>query len=315
MKTVILIILITLTFLFTGCISSTTNSLQTDTTAADTNENITTQYNNEETNNKAQTSNSKNENAAKKYDFFNDYKSEIESEVENAISKASSLQDEINQIQKIANTYADAAALANTQSEMNSSSAWTYTVWDTELNDLWKRISSSASKDVKERILSEQRNWISMKNEITIENIGAPENSGSIYPLLQNNFLSDITHNRCLILARELAMIKHENFVMPDRSMYGTFVDNQETGNVYGSLITRKNMENDNEAVISIYRLTTVEGTFNKKENGDLAFTSYDENVIGIVKIFGWEKAVFEVTECKDSPFNVGDSFTFDFAF
>lgn len=314
MKTLISTLLILITILFTACVSPSTSNIQADTNPADvTNNDI--KDNNKTTDYISETTNSKNANVAKKYDFFNDYKSEIESEVENATAKASSLQDEINQIQKIANTYADAAALANTQSEMNASSAWTYTVWDTELNNLWKRISSSASKDVKERILSEQRNWISMKNEITIENIGAPENSGSIYPLLQNNFLSDITHNRCLILARELAVIKHENFVMPDRSIYGTFVDNQETGNVYGSLITRKNMENDNEAIISIYRLTTVEGTFIEKENGDSAFTSYEENVKGTIKIFGWEKAVFEVTECKDSPFNVGDSFTFDFVF
>lgn len=314
MKTIISILLIALTILFTGCISPNTNNIQTTINQTEVNSDVS-QDNNKKSNIATEPINSNKDNVVKKHDFFNDYKSEIESEVENAISRASSLQDEINQIQKIANNYADAATLANTQSEMNSSSSWTYTIWDKELNNLWKRISSSASKDVKERILSEQRNWISMKNEITIENIGAPENSGSIYPLLQNNFLSDITHNRCLILARELAMIKHENFVMPDRSIYGTFVDNQGTGNVYGSLITRKNMENDNEAIISIYRLTTVEGTFIEKENGDLAFTSYEENVKGIIKIFGWEKAVFEVTECKGSPFNVGDSFTFDFAF
>ena len=74
-------------------------------------------------------------------------------------------------------------------------------------------------------------------------------------------------------------------------------------------------MENDNEAVISIFRLATIDGTFSENSNGDLAFSSYGENVKGIIKIYGWEKAVFEVTECKDSPFNVGDSFTFDFAF
>ena len=315
MKTIISILLIALTTLFTGCISPTISGLKTTTNASNFTENNTTKDNNIETYDKAETANPKNENASKKYDFFNDYNSEIGTEVENAIAKSSTLQDEINQIQKIANNYSNAASHANTQSGMNSSSSWTYTVWDKELNNLWKRISSSASKDVKDRILNEQRNWISMKNEITIENLGAPEDSGSIYPLLQNNFLSDITHNRCLILARELAMIKHENFVMPDRSIYGTFVDNQGTGSVYGSLITRKNMEDGNEAVISIYRLTTIDGTFTERENGDLSFTSYGENVKGIIKIFGWEKAVFEVTECKDSPFNVGDSFTFDFAF
>lgn len=42
---------------------------------------------------------------------------------------------------------------------------------------------------------------------------------------------------------------------MPEVSAkYGTFVDNQETGDIYSSLITRQNWEGTDEAVISIYR-------------------------------------------------------------
>lgn len=255
------------------------------------------------------------ENVTKKYDYFDTYDAEIKKEVENAVANASTLQDEIDKIKIIADTYSDAAANANSQSEMNFSSAWAYTVWDKELNSLWERFSNKADKERKKTILNEQRNWIAMKEEVVRENIGSPENGGSIYPMLQNQLLADLTHNRCCVLARELAVIKHEDFVMPTRSKYGTFVDNQGTKSVYSSIVTKKNVENDDEAIISIHKLGTVDGTFTEGSNGDLNFTSYDEKVKGIIQIYGWEKAIFDVTESKDSPFTTGDKFTFDFAF
>ena len=102
---------------------------------------------------------------------------------------------------------------------------------------------------------------------------------------------------------------------MPPRSMYGTYVDNQGTGEVYSSLITRTGMELDNEALISIFRLGGTEGTFKEIGNGEYEFVSYSENVKGIIKMNGWKGASFEVTESVDSPFTVGEKFEFDFAF
>ena len=40
------------------------------------------------------------------------------------------------------------------------SSLWLYVIWDTELNNLWRRFSSLANQDTKEMVLEEQRNWI-----------------------------------------------------------------------------------------------------------------------------------------------------------
>ena len=39
-------------------------------------------------------------------------------------------------------------------------SLWLYVIWDTELNNLWRRFSSLANQDTKEMVLEEQRNWI-----------------------------------------------------------------------------------------------------------------------------------------------------------
>lgn len=248
-------------------------------------------------------------------DAFADYDQDIEADVKAAIDSASSLQDEIDKVQSVVAKYALMASKGETQAELNMLSGLTYTIWDKELNSLWSRISESADEQTKERLLADQRNWNSMKEEVKLESIGRPEDGGSMYPMNENAFYEEITFNRCCILANELAKIKGDTYKMPQRSMYATYVDNQGTGEVYSSLITRTGMELDNEAVISIFRLGGTEGIFSDKGNGVYEFTSYSENVKGIIKMNGWDGATFEVTECTDSPFSVGDKYEFNFAF
>ena len=200
---------------------------------------------------------------------------------------------------------------------MNQSSEWFFLIWDTELNNLWSRFSDSADQQTKEKFLAEQINWISMKEEVTLENIGSAEENGSMYPVLYNAFLEDITKRRAYVVANELAKINGEAFTIPEMSeKYGTFVDNQGTGEVYSSLITRQGWEGDDEAIIAIYRQGQIEGTFVDNGNRELAFTSDDGSVKGIIKINGWDGACFEVTETSEqSVFSVGEEFEFPFVF
>ena len=138
-----------------------------------------------------------------------------------------------------------------------------------------------------------------------------------MYPLLQDSYLEEITKNRAYVLARELAKIKGEDFAMPEVSAkYGTFVDNQGTGDIYSSLITRQNWEGKDEAVISIYREGEKEGSFVDNGNGELEFSSEDGSVKGIIQINGWDGASFEVTETSNlDAFPVGQKTEFPFAF
>ena len=208
-------------------------------------------------------------------------------------------------------------AEAETQGEMNASSRWFYVIWDTELNNLWSRFMNLADQKTKESVLAEQRNWVAMKEEATLLSIGSSEENGSIYPLLQNSFLEEITKNRACVLASKLAGIKEEDFMLPDRSnKYGLFVDNQGTGNVYSALVTREGLNGENEAVISVYRTGETRGTFTDHGNGELSFTSEDGSVKGMIKIDGWNGASFKVTEIYgEFPFSVGEEFEFPFAF
>ncbi len=250
-------------------------------------------------------------------DFGFDYSEDIKTDVDYVVSASTSLQREVENIEKIIQKYTPLAQAAQTQMEMNISSRWFFVIWDTELNSLWSRFSDLADEQTKEKILAEQRNWIAMKEEVTLLNLGSAEENGSMYPLLQNSFWEEITKHRAYVLANELAKIKGEAFAMPEISAkYGLYVDNQGTGDVYSFLITRQGWEGDDEAIISFYRQGEIEGSFVDNENGELTFTSDDGSVKGIIRINGWDGASFEVTETSgESAFAVGETVKFPFVF
>lgn len=251
------------------------------------------------------------------FDFTYDYSEQIKSDVNYMVSTSSSLQEELENIDKIIEKYNPLAEAAQTQGEMNVASGWFYTIWDTELNSLWSRFTNTADEQTKDTVLTEQRNWISMKEEVILLSIGTRDENGSMYPLLQNSLLEDITKNRSYVIANKLAALNGEAFVLPESSSkYGLFVDNEETGDVYSSLITRQSFDGNEEAVISIYRQGEITGTFTDNGNGELAFTSDDESIKGIIQINGWDGASFRITEASDgSPFTTGEEFLFPIAF
>ena len=250
-------------------------------------------------------------------DFTYDYTEDIKADVAYVVSNSSSLQEELKNIDTITQKYTLLAESALTQGEMNVASQWLYVIWDTELNNLWSRFSSLANQDTKEMVLEEQRNWIAMKEEVTLMSLGSQEENGSMYPMLVNSLWEENTKNRTYFIANELAQIKGESFTMPEKSKkYGLFVDNQGTGAVYSSLITRQSWEGEDEAIISVYRLGEIEGSFIDNGNGNLDFTSDDGSIKGTIQIKGWNGATFEVTETIGAvPFSVGEKFEFPFAF
>ena len=101
-----------------------------------------------------------------------------------------------------------------------------------------------------------------------------------------------------------------------DSFLNGLFVDNQGTDAVYSSLITQQSWEGEDKAIISVYRLGEIEGSFIDNGNGNLDFTSDDGSIKGTIQINGWNGATFEVTETIGAvPFSVGEKFEFPFAF
>ena len=250
-------------------------------------------------------------------DFTRDYSEDIKKDVDDAAAASASLQEELENIHTLSEKYEEIAQTAQTQMDMNMSSGWFLKIWDTELNSLWSRFSDSADEQTKEKVLAEQRNWVSMKEEVALESIGSSEENGSMYSLLVNSFQEEITKNRAFVLANELAKVKGETFEMPERSTkYGVFVDNQGTGNVYSLLSTQQGVNGSDEAVISIYRQGELKGTFVDNGNGELEFSSEDGTVKGIIRINGWDGASFVVTKTSNpDAFPVWQKTEFPFAF
>lgn len=249
-------------------------------------------------------------------DYNSDYKAEIQEEVSNAISSASSIQDEMDKVKKIADKYSSYVSIAGTQEQKNMAAGWTCTVWDEEITKLWSRISDTAEAKTKERILAEQRKWIAMKDEVRIDSIGTSVDGGTAYPVMECGFIEETTYNRCHILANELAKINGEEYKMPDKPIYGTYVDNQGINIVYSYLVLRESKDNkQNRVSISLYNQGHLEGDFVEKSDGVLEFTANKGDIKGIIKVNGWDGASFEITESDDTMYAVGKKYEFGFTF
>lgn len=251
-------------------------------------------------------------------DYDYDYSEDIKADVEAVVEASSSLQEELSNIPTITDKYEDLFSDAETQFEMNVAAGWYHEIWDAELNNIWKRFTDLADEETKQRVLADQRNWIDMTEEVVVADLGPREEGGSIYPLERSTYLEEATEYRCYVIANELAKLKGEEFTMPERSTkYGTFVDNQGTGSVYGILITRPGWEKGSEeAIISAYRVGEVTGSFVDNGDGTLLFTSDDESVKGIITIDWQNGATFKVTEVTgDSIFNTDEIYEFPFVF
>ena len=143
-----------------------------------------------------------------KIDFTRDYSENIKEDVDDVVADSTSLQEELTNMEKVTQKYTPLAEAAQTQGEMNVAAQWLYTIWDTELNNLWSRFSSLANQDTKEMVLEEQRNWIAMKEEVTLMSLGSQEENGSMYPMLVNSLWEEKTKNRAYFIANALGQIE-----------------------------------------------------------------------------------------------------------
>ena len=82
-----------------------------------------------------------------------------------------------------------------TQMEMNTKSQELYELWDDALNYLWGEVKASLSEDEFSKLLNEQRTWITEK-EKSVEEAGKEVEGGSMYPLVVNMKVAQITEER-----------------------------------------------------------------------------------------------------------------------
>ena len=81
------------------------------------------------------------------------------------------------------------------QAELNSKAQELYALWDRALNDLWGKLQDRLPEDQFDQLLDEQIQWIEDK-ETAVAEAGAPFEGGSIYPLIVNSEAAQITEDR-----------------------------------------------------------------------------------------------------------------------
>ena len=82
--------------------------------------------------------------------------------------------------------------------------------------------------------------------------------------------------------------------------------------NIDSSYIEIKHTPNKNEVFISIYRLTTFEGTITKKKNNIIFIKALDPNNHNIYFKFNLDTKVLTVTKSSWLYLNKGDTFSFN---
>ncbi|SFC28396.1 lysozyme inhibitor LprI family protein [Butyrivibrio sp. YAB3001] len=248
-------------------------------------------------------------------DYDHNYDDEIRVAVERAVAESNSFAEEFSKMDDIQDHITLRRSQDQTQTEMNIASYYYYKVWDCELNNLWKRFTEKVDMQTKEKYLTDQRNWIAMKDEAVLEALGPREEGGSIYTSEVHSLLEESTKRRCYYLAKELAAVTGDSFEMPEKSLLGLYLDNQGTGDIYSSLYMKSGWESGTDADISLYRIGELHGTIEDDESGNKLFVSEDGNVKGIIT-YGWDGATFKVTEVTgDSIVSVNDVYEFPFVF
>lgn len=89
------------------------------------------------------------------------------------------------------------------QSEMNLIAGDIYGLWDDELNKIWRNLKDTLDKEEMDRLTSEQRKWITMK-ENEVKKAGSEYEGGSIRPMIEYQKGAELTRDRVYELSELL---------------------------------------------------------------------------------------------------------------
>ena len=90
-----------------------------------------------------------------------------------------------------------------TQVELNELSEELYTLWDTELNVVWKQLKNTLDSDTMSELTTQEKEWIQEKEQ-KVQAAGAEYEGGSIQPLVMNTEGADLTKARVYELVEYL---------------------------------------------------------------------------------------------------------------
>lgn len=216
---------------------------------------------------------------------------------------------ELEQAEEQAKLLEEKLQSVSAQADLNVTSQEIYELWDKELNLFWKKLQEALSEEEMSALVAEEREWIAFK-EAEAEAAGSEFEGGSLYALIVYQKEAELTRERVYELAVYLAEKTGQTLEIQAIDDYsGSYVDRQGTENIYSEL-DLKYLENGvYEAEISLYRLTTLDGT--AKTDGDkLTFEDAAIQIKGEITLQE-TGAVLTVTESEFADINPGDVFEF----
>ncbi len=242
------------------------------------------------------------------FDPWKDYTVEIKDAVSKAVASSESLSEEMEKIEKLQERYYDDPMMQEySQAERNQIAQWLYVVWDTEINNLWSRMSDELDADTKEKVLTSQRIWIILK-EAGLSEALSDYVDGSIYPMLQSQELGKTTRTRVYYMADIFAKFKGEEFEKPELPIVGRFVEPKD-GKAERLLIIREGMEGGYLVMMSIDDVGSLTGTL-VKENGKWIFENSAFGIRGEITV-GWKGAAFKVKKTQGGVLKEGKTYRF----
>ncbi|WP_051604832.1 lysozyme inhibitor LprI family protein [Lachnobacterium bovis] len=129
------------------------------------------------------------------------------------VKKESSLQAELEKLETKSKEYDNVDTSYMKQGEMNDVARKRYYLWEDEINSIWKRLYPKLSASTKKKLLDEQRKWIAQKDRDTFA-AGITFEGGSMQPLITYPRAEMITRKRIYELAKKLADLNGESFVI-----------------------------------------------------------------------------------------------------
>ncbi len=126
------------------------------------------------------------------------------SNTEDRTEKESAISDELAKVEKQAEEIE--YKLQNeslTQFEMNKLSGELYTLWDDELNTIWKRLKETLDTDTMQKLTEEERQWIKDKDK-QVESDGDTVGNGTARPMVEAMTGVELTKDRVYELTEYL---------------------------------------------------------------------------------------------------------------
>lgn len=196
----------------------------------------------------------------------------------------------------------------SSQAALNVTAEELYQLWDQELNDLWNRLQASMRAEEMSALTAEELQWIAFK-EAEVAAAGQEYEGGSIYASIVYGKAAELTRERVYELADYFAESEGQTGPVSEDAYAGFYADRQGTEDSYSELELNALGDGVYKASISLYRLTTLEGTA-VLQGEILLFEDPTMQVKGEIAIEG-TGAVLTITESSFPYLCPGDIFEF----